>query len=109
MGATVTAARRFIWRGSRPPDQRPRFLIALGADPNVLDSQRYDAVTVRAVCDDLLTKALLTSGASAKLITSRYDGTALIAAAHLWHDGVARELIKAGAPRIMLTTSDGPL
>ena len=41
---------------------------------------------------------LLQLGASAKLITSRYDGTALIAAAHLGHDGVVRQLIKAGAP-----------
>lgn len=41
---------------------------------------------------------LLTGGTSAKLITSRYDGTALIAAAHLGHDGVVRQLIKAGAP-----------
>ena len=35
---------------------------------------------------------------SAKLVTSRYDGTALIAAAHLGHDGVVRQLIAAGAP-----------
>jgi ankyrin repeat protein len=74
-------------------------LIAMGADPNVLDNQRYDAVTVAAVRDDLPTlKALLAAGASARLITSRYDGTALIAAAHLGHDGVIKELIKAGAP-----------
>jgi ankyrin repeat protein len=32
------------------------------------------------------------------LVTSRYDGTALIAAAHLGHDGVVRQLIQAGAP-----------
>ena len=38
------------------------------------------------------------AGASAKLTTSRYDGTALIAAAHLGHDGVVRQLIAAGAP-----------
>ncbi|PTT43654.1 hypothetical protein DBR23_00485, partial [Acidovorax sp. HMWF018] len=31
-------------------------------------------------------------------VTSRYDGTALIAAAHLGHDGVVRQLIAAGAP-----------
>ena len=31
-------------------------------------------------------------------VTSRYDGTALIAAAHLGHDEVVRILIKAGAP-----------
>jgi ankyrin repeat protein len=74
-------------------------LIASGTDPRLLDRQRYDAVTIAAVRDDVATlKALLASGASAKLITSVYDGTALIAAAHLGHDGVIRELIRAGAP-----------
>src|SRR3712207_7682794 len=38
------------------------------------------------------------SGADPRAITSPYDGTALIAAAHLGHDGVVRELIRAGAP-----------
>ena len=33
-----------------------------------------------------------------KMITSRYDGTALIAAAHLGHDGVVQALIDGGAP-----------
>lgn len=42
--------------------------------------------------------ALLASGASARLTTSVYDGTALIAAAHLGHDGVVKQLIAAGAP-----------
>lgn len=74
-------------------------LIAAGADPALLDNQRYDAVTIAAVADDLQTlQALLAAGASAKLITSIYDGTALIAAAHLGHDGVVKELIRAGAP-----------
>jgi uncharacterized protein len=74
-------------------------LIAAGSDPGLLDNQRYDAVTIAAVRDDVPTlKALLASGAGAKLITSIYDGTALIAAAHLGHDGVVRELIRAGAP-----------
>jgi hypothetical protein len=41
---------------------------------------------------------LLSLGASAKQVTSRYDGTALIAAAHLGHAGVVRQLIAAGAP-----------
>jgi ankyrin repeat protein len=76
-----------------------RALIASGADPGLLDNQRYDAVTVAAVRDDIGTlQALLAAGASAKLVTSVYDGTALIAAAHLGHDGVVRELIRAGAP-----------
>jgi len=37
-------------------------------------------------------------GCSAKSVTSRYDGTALIAAAHLGHAEVVRTLIGAGAP-----------
>jgi ankyrin repeat protein len=74
-------------------------LIASGANPSLLDNQLYDAVTIAAVRDDVPTlKALLAAGASAKLVTSIYDGTALIAAAHLGHDGVVRELIRAGAP-----------
>jgi ankyrin repeat protein len=40
----------------------------------------------------------LALGASPRNVTSRYDGTALIAAAHLGHDGVVRALILAGAP-----------
>ena len=56
-------------------------------------------MTIAAVADDEDTLRLLLSlGASAKQVTSRYDGTALIAAAHLGHDGVVRQLIAAGAP-----------
>ena len=74
-------------------------LVAAGADLGALENDRYDAVTIAAVADDEPTLALLLQlGASAKLVTSRYDGTALIAAAHLGHDGVVRQLIKAGAP-----------
>ncbi|MBL8287841.1 MAG: ankyrin repeat domain-containing protein [Rubrivivax sp.] len=74
-------------------------LLAAGADHAALDSGRYDAVTIAAVADDEQTLAiLLAAGASARLVTSRYDGTALIAAAHLGHDGVVRQLIGAGAP-----------
>lgn len=76
-----------------------RALIAAGANPGLFDNQRYDAVTIVSVTDDVpALNALLASGASAKLTTSRYDGTALIAAAHLGHDGIVSELIKAGAP-----------
>ncbi len=76
-----------------------RALMQAGADPAALENDRYDAVTIAAVADDDETLAvLLDLGASAKLITSRYDGTALIAAAHLGHDGVVRRLIRAGAP-----------
>lgn len=76
-----------------------RELAAAGADLAALENDRYDAVTIAAVADDEETLELLLSlGASAKLTTSRYDGTALIAAAHLGHDGVVRQLIRAGAP-----------
>jgi uncharacterized protein len=76
-----------------------RALAAAGADLNALESDRYDAVTIASVADDEPTLALLLSlGASARQVTSRYDGTALIAAAHLGHDGVVRQLIAAGAP-----------
>jgi uncharacterized protein len=74
-------------------------LAAAGADLGLLENDRYDAVTIAAVADDEATlRVLLALGASAKLTTSRYDGTALIAAAHLGHDGVVRQLIAAGAP-----------
>lgn len=74
-------------------------LIAAGANTATLDKDRYDAVTIAAVADDEETlRVLLANGASAKLVTSRYDGTALIAAAHLGHDGVVRQLLAAGAP-----------
>jgi ankyrin repeat protein len=76
-----------------------RALAQGGADLGALENDRYDAVTIAAVADDEATLALLLQlGASARLITSRYDGTALIAAAHLGHDGVVRQLIAAGAP-----------
>jgi uncharacterized protein len=69
------------------------------ADLNLRERDRYDAVTIAAVANDVVTlKLLLQLGASAKQITSRYDGTALIAAAHLGHDEVVRLLIGAGAP-----------
>ena len=76
-----------------------RALIAAGARTDLLEHDRYDAVTIAAMADDEESlRVLLSLGASAKLITSRYDGTALIAAAHLGHDGVVRQLIAAGAP-----------
>ncbi len=76
-----------------------RALVKAGADLNKLENDLYDAVTIAAVADDEDTlRVLLQLGASAKLTTSRWEGTALIAAAHLGHDGVVRQLIQAGAP-----------
>jgi ankyrin repeat protein len=76
-----------------------RALVTAGADPNALERDRYDIATIAAVANDVPTLRLgLELGCSAKNITSRYDGTALIAAAHLGHAEVVRTLIKAGAP-----------
>jgi hypothetical protein len=76
-----------------------RALVAGGADPNALDAQRYDVVTIAAVRDDVETVRLaLALGASARNVTSPYDGTALIAAAHLGHVEAVRALVAAGAP-----------
>lgn len=76
-----------------------KMLVQAGADPGLLEDDRYDAVTIAAVADDEDSlRLLLALGASARLTTSRYDGTALIAAAHLGHDGIVRQLIVAGAP-----------
>ena len=76
-----------------------RALVKAGAGMDLLDKDRYDGVTIASVADDEETlRVLLSLGASARQVTSRYDGTALIAAAHLGHDGVVRQLIAAGAP-----------
>jgi len=76
-----------------------RSLAKAGADVNALDADRYDMVTIAAVANDVPTlKVALELGNSAKNVTSRYDGTALIAAAHLGHAEVVRVLIAAGAP-----------
>jgi uncharacterized protein len=74
-------------------------LVKAGANPNALEGQAYDAVTIAAVADDVGTlKAAIALGNKASNITSPYDGTALIAAAHLGHDEVVRILIENGAP-----------
>ncbi|MFO1311147.1 MAG: ankyrin repeat domain-containing protein [Burkholderiales bacterium] len=74
-------------------------LVDAGADPNALDADRYDMVTIAAVANDPATlEAALKLGNRATNVTSRYDGTALIAAAHLGHVEVVRILVKAGAP-----------
>lgn len=76
-----------------------RALMQLGADANALEAERYDIVTIAAVANDLpMLKAALAGGCKAGNITSPYQGTALIAAAHLGHDDVVRTLIAAKAP-----------
>ena len=76
-----------------------KLLARAGANMDLLEDDRYDAVTIASVADDVTTLTLLLSlGAHAGQTTSRYEGTALIAAAHLGHDEVVRRLIAAGAP-----------
>jgi uncharacterized protein len=76
-----------------------RSLIRLGADPNKLDIDRYDIITIAAVANDVpMLKIAIEGGGNPKAVTSRYDGTALIAAAHLGHAEVVRTLIAARAP-----------
>jgi ankyrin repeat protein len=76
-----------------------RALMRLGADPNALESQQYDIVTIAAVANDVpMLKVALDGGCKATNVTSPYQGTALIAAAHLGHDEAVRILIAAKAP-----------
>ena len=79
--------------------QAMRLLVDAGADPNALENDRYDILTIAAVANDLETLRLaLKLGGNPANVTSRYDGTALIAAAHLGHVAVVKTLIAAGAP-----------
>ncbi len=80
-------------------DAALRALAEAGADMNALEGRAYDVVTIAAVADDpeLLSLAIAL-GNDPGLVTSPYDGTALIAAAHLGHAEVVRRLIAAGAP-----------
>ena len=74
-------------------------LATAGADMNALENDAYDAVTIAAVANDVaMLQAALAAGNKATNITSRYIGTALIAAAHLGHHEVVKVLIDAGAP-----------
>jgi hypothetical protein len=76
-----------------------RALAEAGANMNALEGQAYDAVTIAAVADDPeLMSLAIELGNDPGLVTSPYNGTALIAAAHLGHDEVVRRLIAAGAP-----------
>tara|TARA_R110002110_G_scaffold2756_5_gene13394 strand:- start:5591 stop:6286 length:696 start_codon:yes stop_codon:yes gene_type:complete len=76
-----------------------RALIAAGANVDAFDADRYDVITIAAVADDPeMLRIAIAGGANTSLVTSIYDGTALIAAAHLGHDEVVRTLIAHDAP-----------
>ncbi|WP_316295130.1 ankyrin repeat domain-containing protein [Aestuariicoccus sp. MJ-SS9] len=80
-------------------DAALRALAEAGADMNALEGRAYDVVTIAAVADDPeLMSLAIELGNDPGLTTSPYDGTALIAAAHLGHVEVVRRLIAAGAP-----------
>ena len=75
------------WASATPPAPSS----AWAPNPNALDGQRYDIITIASVANDVpMLKLAIEGGASAKNITSPYDGTALIAAAHLGHAEVVR-------------------
>ena len=80
-------------------DDALRALAEAGTDMNALEGQAYDVVTIAAVANDpeLMTLAI-ELGNDPGLTTSPYDGTALIAAAHLGHVEIVQRLIAAGAP-----------
>lgn len=76
-----------------------RALAVAGADMNALENHVYDVLTIAAVANDPeLVSLAMELGNRPDLTTSVYDGTALIAAAHLGHHEVARRLIAGGAP-----------
>lgn len=76
-----------------------RTLLRLGANADKQEVDRYDIITIASVANDVeMLKVALAGGANARAITSRYDGTALIAAAHLGHAEIVRVLIEAKAP-----------
>jgi len=80
-------------------DDAVKLLAEAGADLNAFENRDYDIVTIAAVANDVeLLDLALDLGASAGNITSPYEGTALIAAAHLGHHQVVKRLIESNAP-----------
>jgi uncharacterized protein len=73
-------------------------LAKAGADTKAKDNRNYDAITILAVANEpaALSRAIALGGDIAA-VTSPYQGSALIAAAHLGHSEVVRILIGAGA------------
>ena len=80
-------------------DDAVKVLAEAGAALNVLENDKYNIITIAAVAGDAaLVKTSIALGGNPENVTSIYNGTALIAAAHLGHDGVVRALIDGGAP-----------
>ena len=69
------------------------------ANMNAFENRVYDVLTIAAVADDPeMVSLAMALGNRPDLITSVYDGTALIAAAHLGHHEVVALLVAGGAP-----------
>ncbi|MCP4768595.1 MAG: ankyrin repeat domain-containing protein [Gammaproteobacteria bacterium] len=80
-------------------DELLKLLANAGGDMNALEYMRYDVITIAAVANDVeILKLALKLGGNPTNVTSLYDGTALIAAAHLGHAEVVKLLLEAGAP-----------
>ena len=74
-------------------------LTKAGANVDAFEDQAYDIITIAAVADDVeMVRLALALGGNPGNVTSPYDGTALIAAAHLGHHEVVKALVDAGAP-----------
>src|SRR4029453_4014491 len=68
-------------------------------NPNALEAQRYDIITIAAVNNDLeMLNIALEEGGGARAITGPYKDPAVIAAAHRGHVEIVRALIAAKAP-----------
>lgn len=66
---------------------------------NALENRAYDVLTIAAVANDPeLVSLAMELGNKPDIVISVYDGTALIAAAHLGHHEVVARLIVGGAP-----------
>ena len=80
-------------------DKAVTLLADAGLDPNRMENDKYDIITIAAVANDAdMVRTATKAGGSARNITSIYDGTALIAAAHLGNWESVQVLIAAGAP-----------
>ena len=80
-------------------DGAVRALAAAGGDPNLLENGLYDIITIAAGAGDAdMVRLAVAVGGNPGNVTSIYDGTALIAAAHLGHVAEVKALIEAGAP-----------
>lgn len=76
-----------------------RVLAVATGDPNVLDADGYDIVTIAAVANDVETlRVALAIGCSPRNVVGPDGSNALIAAAERGNEGAVRTLIRAGAP-----------